>query len=291
MSENLSARNDAQPTLQFAMNYAARGFSVFPLYSPNFTPLGAVRCSCGNADCKSVGKHPHGNIVRHGLLDATTDLSVIKRWWASAAFANIGVDPASAGAVVLDIDPRHGGDQSLARLEKQHSSLPQTWQLRTGGGGRHFYFSQPDGPPIGCSNGRVGPGLDIKARGGSCVGAGSLHASGARYAWLPGHRPEDLPLAPMPDWLAALARVERSAHSSRDWRVVASTEVLEGQRNSTITSLYGHLLARNVDARIASELVLGWNHRHCSPPLSDNEVLRICASIAGRDLARRARRG
>lgn len=291
MPQNLSGRNDAEQTLQHALDYAAHRFAVFPLHTPILQPDGKALCSCRRFDCKNVGKHPDGRIVRHGLLDASNDEAIVRAYWAFALCANVGVDPTSANVVIFDVDPRHDGDQSLARLEAQHAPLPPTWRVRTGGGGDHYYFARPEGPPIRCSNGMVGPGLDIKAQGGSVVGAGSLHVSGGRYAWLPGHHPEDIPLAPMPDWLAALARVDRGAPSSRDWHVVASTQVLEGERNSAITSFYGHLLARNVDARIATELVLGWNHLRCSPPLSDDEVLRICASIACRELARRAHRG
>ena len=47
--------------------------------------------------------------------------------------------------VVLDIDPNHGGDASVGRLERQLAPLPVTVQATTGGGGRHLYFAHPGG--------------------------------------------------------------------------------------------------------------------------------------------------
>jgi hypothetical protein len=41
--------------------------------------------------------------------------------------------------VVLDIDPRHGGEESLAQLVSDVGErLPNTLEAITGGGGRHF---------------------------------------------------------------------------------------------------------------------------------------------------------
>jgi hypothetical protein len=40
-----------------------------------------------------------------------------------------------SGLVVLDVDPRHGGDESIRNLK-----LPPTVEALTGGGGWHEYF-------------------------------------------------------------------------------------------------------------------------------------------------------
>ena len=53
----------------------------------------------------------------------------------------------------------------------------------------------------------------------------------------------------------------------------------EGERNSTIASLAGHLLAHDIDAEVALEFLLCWNRQRCHPPLSDDEVARIVESI------------
>src|SRR5690242_12798299 len=41
---------------------------------------------------------------------------------------------------VLDVDPRHGGTESLAALVALYGSLPDTYIVRTPSGGLHIYF-------------------------------------------------------------------------------------------------------------------------------------------------------
>jgi hypothetical protein len=55
--------------------------------------------------------------------------------------------------------------------------------------------------------------------------------------------------------------------------------VSEGERNSTIASLTGHLLWHGVDPEVALEVMLAWNRMRCRPPLDDAEVARTVASI------------
>ena len=50
--------------------------------------------------------------------------------------------------VALDIDPRHGGDESLAQWEVLNGTLPFTKTTLTGGGGRHLLFRHPPGETI-----------------------------------------------------------------------------------------------------------------------------------------------
>ncbi|HYA72781.1 MAG TPA: primase alpha helix C-terminal domain-containing protein, partial [Roseiarcus sp.] len=56
--------------------------------------------------------------------------------------------------------------------------------------------------------------------------------------------------------------------------------VTEGQRNSSVASLIGHLLWHGVDTDVALELLLAWNRMRCRPPLEDAEVAQVVASIA-----------
>jgi hypothetical protein len=57
--------------------------------------------------------------------------------------ANIG--GATGAIVAVDVDPRHGGDAALSKLEARHGALPRTWRAITGSGGAHIYFRSPDG--------------------------------------------------------------------------------------------------------------------------------------------------
>lgn len=108
-----------------------------------------------------------------------------------------------SGLCVLDVDPRSGGDRALAALEAEHGSLPPTVESLTGGGGRHLWFTLPEGPDI--PSGPLRPGLDVKAEGGMAIAPPSRHVSGRRYRWRPGRGLGDVALAPLPAWIAELA--------------------------------------------------------------------------------------
>lgn len=84
-------------------------------------------------------------------------------------------------------------------------------------------------------------------------------------------------------WLAYQRRVagddEIAAWFAR-WRRLVREGVVEGERNNTLASLTGHLLWHGVDPEVALELLLAWNRARCRPPLPDDEVARVVASIA-----------
>jgi hypothetical protein len=161
--------------LTAALEYAARGWLVFPVH----TPVNGG-CSCGDPTCDHVGKHPR---TEHGFLDATRDVERIRDWWEKKyPSANIGIATGTAsGIVVLDVDPRNGGEASLEELEKKIGPLPRTVAVLTGGGGMHFYFKAEE--PLRCTTDALGPGLDFKADGGYVIAPPSVHPSGESYFW------------------------------------------------------------------------------------------------------------
>jgi hypothetical protein len=171
------SRADAHPPralpsrLKVALSYARLGWPVIPLEW-----LEDGDCSCSNLKCSDAGKHP---LTVNGVTNATTDDTWIRTWWEEFPEANIGIATgAPSGLVVLDVDPRHGGDASLRQLEMKHGPLPDGPRVRTGGGGEHLYFSHPGGTVKSV----VGllPGLDVRGDGGYVVGPGSNHSSGKR---------------------------------------------------------------------------------------------------------------
>src|SRR5207249_3496570 len=107
--------------LDAALRYAGRGWAVIPLHSVDESG----NCSCGNGECKSPGKHP---LTKNGRNDASTDEARIRAWWSKAPAANVAIATGS-GLAVLDIDPRHGGDASLALLEDRYSPLGSTAEV------------------------------------------------------------------------------------------------------------------------------------------------------------------
>jgi hypothetical protein len=145
-------------------------------------------------------KEPHGRSVPHGYLDASDDAEVIERWWARAPNANVGIACAPSEIVVIDVDPRNGGDETFGGLVRELGALPSTWTTLTPGGGQHYYFRQT-GP---LALGALGDGIDLKWNG-YVVAPPSVHPNGGRYRWDVGAHPTDTPLAKLPGrWLARM---------------------------------------------------------------------------------------
>ncbi|MDH4017802.1 MAG: bifunctional DNA primase/polymerase [Actinomycetota bacterium] len=168
---------------QAALGYAARGWSVIP--------------------AQPQAKRP---IVRWKPFQReAADADTIRAWWKRWPDANVSIVTGEvSGLIVVDVDPRHGGDRSLAALVKRHTRLPDTVESRTGGGGRHLYFAHPGGE----LHNRAGfePGLDVRGDGGCVVAPPSIHPSGKRYAWRKGHGPDDLEPVAAPEWLLEIVR-------------------------------------------------------------------------------------
>lgn len=141
-------------------------------------------CGCDSPNCSSVGKHPIGQLVPNGVKNATKESATIERWWGHYPQANIGIATgAVSGFIVLDIDPRNGGDESMEMLEAKYGLLPDTVEQLTGGGGRHILFTYPNFAVNNDNQGKVlGPGIDVKGDGGYIVVAPSNHVKGS-YQW------------------------------------------------------------------------------------------------------------
>ena len=247
-----------------ALAYAARGWRVLPLHTPQ--PGGG--CSCRDRACPSPGKHPR---TMHGLRDATTDEETIRRWWRMWPDAGVAI-ATGGGLAVLDVDPRNGGDVALAALEEQYGEI-RTLIARTGGGGLHLYLAAPSDLRT-----RPGfrPGLDLKAAGGYVVAPPSLHASGRRYEWLPDYPEEPQPI---PGWLLAL--VQERAHANGNGAAPPADNIIpEGRRNDTLTSLAGTMRRRGMEEPEILAALREVNTRRCQPPLPDNEVAAIARSVA-----------
>lgn len=197
--------------LDYALRYAAIGWRVFPVHS-----IRAGACTCGEAGCPRAGKHPVRQLVRDGLLSATTTPELIRAWWANARWANIAVRTGpESGIWALDVDTRDDkrGAETLDALERDHGPLPETVEAITGSGGRHLVFRYPTDRRIGSGTNKLGPGLDIRGEGGYIVVEPSLHASGQAYAWEGSSDPlESVAPVAAPTWL--LDALEESQDSA-----------------------------------------------------------------------------
>jgi Bifunctional DNA primase/polymerase, N-terminal/Primase C terminal 1 (PriCT-1) len=262
--------------LDWALFYATEmKWPVFPLWPKSKLPLISTRFG------------------GHGCRDATTDPDRIRYWWQDVRpDANIGVATGSASGIFpFDVDPKNGGEDSLADLEQQHGALPETVISYTGGGGQHFLFQHV--PGLRNSAGKLGRGLDGRGDGGYIVVSPSIHETGRQYVWDSDRGPGDLPIAAMPEWLLNLflddTKREKTAALPEKWRRMLIDGVGEGARNASLASLSGHFFRRGIDGYVVLAMMLVWNRQCCRPPLSDDEVVKTVDSIAFKELKRRGR--
>jgi hypothetical protein len=258
LDQNLGGQPSPEALPESALAYARRGWSVIPLRPRDKRPL-----------------IPWARYQHHRADEPT-----IREWLRRSPDANVGiVTGAVSSLVVVDVDPAHGGDDSLASLERAHGPLPDTIEAATGGGGRHLYFAHPGG--LVPNKVGLAAGIDLRGDGGFVVAPPSVHPSGRRYTWRSPERPDRAQPAPMPAWVAALVRERgyRPGHTLAHWRRLVREGVREGERNNSVASLAGHLAWHGVDATVVLDLLLCWNARRCRPPLSEDEVARTVESI------------
>lgn len=253
--------------LKLALRYAKLGWAVLPLHN-----VREGRCSCGRQKCQSPGKHP---ITPNGVKGASTRSEVIKSWWTKTPKANIGLATGSqSGVIILDVDPRNGGDRSLQALVGKLGALPEGPISETGGGGWHYVFKWNS--HLTTTHNRAGRGLDVLSDGAYACVPPSVHQSGSRYRWkVPPNG--QLPELPSP-WLIELSGSKNAAAP----RIVtpASEQVLEGNRNTRLTAVAGRLWTEGLSKEALVAALLAENRRLCHPPLDAAEVEKIAWSIS-----------
>jgi hypothetical protein len=243
--------------ISHAIAYASRGLQVLPIRLGDKRPL-----------------------LEHGVLEASSDEATVRAWWSRWPAANIAI-AIPKDWIVVDVDPRNGGDAELARLEAEHDSLPVTVTARTGGGGAHYIYQRPAAVAL---RGKLGPGIDLLGHGRYILVAPSIHPNGNRYEWT---SPKGTAIAPAPAWLTAIARVVpaapvrpppirdlSSARIERARRYVAATPpAISGSGGHTHTFLLAQRLVRGfgLDETTAYALMSVWN-RTCEPPWSPKEL-------------------
>jgi P4 family phage/plasmid primase-like protien len=254
-----------------ALKYAKLGLLVLPMYTVRD---GTCTCHKGQ-DCKTPGKHP---MTPHGVMDATRSRKTIEQWAADYSAANVGIATGKkSGILVLDVDPRNDGIETLRELESELGALPDTVTSKTGGGGVHYVFAYPSSRIPKDSAGKLlGSGVDVLSDGAIMIAPPSRHASGNRYKWAEGRSFDDLQPASLPDtWLAKL-----TATAASDPAKATVGTITEGSRNTALTSLAGSLRRNGLSTKAIEAALLAQNKETCSPPLGDDEVKKIAASVS-----------
>jgi hypothetical protein len=185
-------------TRRWAENYRARGLAVIPLMPATKAPRiawGEFQRRCPTA-------------------------AEVRQWWTAHPDDGIAIITGHvSGVCVVDLDPRHGGDESAELLLRRVGpALLDAPTVLTGGGGRHFYFTLP-ASLAPRSVPALLPGVDVLADGHLAVAPPSVHPNGRPYCWAEGRRLADVALPELPPFIvrcigdvrriAAIARAEQ----------------------------------------------------------------------------------
>lgn len=228
------------------MQYAALGWKIFPCHGIT----DEAKCTSGLSikETSDLGKRP---ATSRGQNDCTSDPETIKRWWHTQPHYNIGVNCKASGFFVIDVDPRHGGDESFRKLlELLGTELPVTVEAITGKytvdgkdvRGRHFYFLCDTSENLVGNLEKLGlPGIDIKFNGYVIVPP-SRHFSGVEYAWVAGHEPWSMPIAEAPEFL--LNKLRKATEVARSLKSASFTESQSISRTSGSRTAHEELMDR-----------------------------------------------
>ena len=249
--------------LQYALDWAARGFRVFPLMP-------------GTKD-RPVYDAWHEA--------ATNDLAMVRSMWSDPLTGierdyNIGVD--TTGMVVLDIDVKQGAGG--AESVKQLSLVDPTLTVQTPSGGLHLYFRGPD------SRNRVGflPGLDIRSHHGYVLAPGSTTDAGI-YHEVVNAAIADVPSSFTPYLQPPMTRAEirqltgleidgeAQRQAAIDYLTSGNTPIATAFQGGNNTTYQVACRVRDfgLSRDVAMELMwYYWNER-CEPPWSADELLQI----------------
>jgi hypothetical protein len=239
---------------QAAMRYARAALAIFPVWPGKKTPA-----------------------CPHGLLDATTDLDRIARFWFTHPDFNLAIRCGlPSRLIVLDVDGEEGME-SLRRLEAQIGPLPPTASVVTPRGGQHYYFRHPLTGPISNTTGYPDTGLDIRADGGYVLAPPSSNGNGRSY-----EVDDELPVAPLPTALHKMLLDRQDAERlgiRRDYAQMVRHGAKRGERDDDLLKLAGHLWTHGHEPEEVLQILLAVNEARCRPPLAPKQVEKIVRSV------------
>lgn len=250
------------PLMAAARNLARRGFSVFPLRVNDKRPA-----------------------IENWQNLATTDLSQIDKWWTDSPQANIGVT--TGPLLVVDVDPRNGGSESLAALLLTEE-FTKTATSRTQGGGAHIIYALPEHTVVRGGANKLGKGVDIKSFGGYIVAPGSA-IDGRPYAWA-----NDFDIAIAPEWLVARCKAPRARDANAGVRIMEEDQAgielaqawlakhaptaSEGGRDDTAYKVAAKLYDYGISLETCHDMLAEWAFNCTYPPMSHEDIERISYS-------------
>ena len=221
--------------------------------------------------------------------------SEVELWWGRWPEANIIIVTGQVSRlVVVDVDPRHGGDESWREWSRRYLPDRPVVTSLTGGGGEHWLFAHPMDNTIRNATNLL-PGVDLRGDGGYIVAPPSMHESMNRYEWDASHHPDDVELYTVPDALLALIAQHAQGVTTGGEReeldiegiVDGRTPIPSGSRNSTMARIAGYFCGKVDNLNTVHIIMDNINQKACDPPMKDEELQRTVNSIWRREQAKR----
>jgi len=259
-------------------------------YVKRYQELGLVIHPCCPADhrCQSPGKIPFDPVEgKHmaGWQEHTQfSMEQWQEWIDYESSINIGFLCGSpSGLVCIDIDNKEGeGILDEAGIKEWQ----QTWRYTTGRGFRSLFRYGEKSISTVVSRGSAA--FEVLGDGRQSVLPPSLHPNGRRYSWVSGSTPRDLNPA-SGEWVRGLTPQCEITSDREDWERNIQTVTHQGNRNTALVRLAGHLL--NPCPMPAEEAFIWlslYNQKYCKPPLSDREIRSIVNSISKKEASQQA---
>jgi hypothetical protein len=240
------------PMLVAALDYAARGWSIFPV------PVGTKKSH------KKAARTANGE--RWGATKDPDDIRADFRQWPDA---NIGLPCGpDNGVFCLECDTVAGGHAtdgiaSLREIESKFGILPSTLMAQSPSGSLHYYFLYPSGIEIKNSASLVGPGIDVRGKGGMMIVPPSMKPGIGVYEWFN----FAVPICAAPAWLLDL--LTAAVPPKSDPRPTISEQA---KAKIKPPPNYFEVLDESEDVRIA-----GWVANALT-----NEAAEVASTAAGR---------
>lgn len=233
--------------LDLALEYAQRGWAVFPLKPGEKVPYKGTR----------------------GFLDATKDPEQIRQWWTEKPDSNIGIatGDVSGGLTAIDIDTAEGKDglTQFKKLAKKYGPIVSAFVVTWSGGIHQLVIC----PGARSNVGVLAPHIDIRGNGGYIVAAGSM-VNGKEYIW----GDADMEVQPVNKrWQdLILGRIEqKDKKPSR--KVSVEGKVRRGARDVTLYKAACSLRAQGFPRAAIQDALLTLNREQCVPPLDERTVI------------------
>ena len=211
----------------------------------------------------STGKSPliHWEQYQH----ITPELEDVQRWEQELKPSLWGiVTGAISCVVVVDIDK--------PELRAMFDELGLSPHIETPRGGYHYWFRHPD-HPVKTVAGLL-PGIDIRGDGGF-VNVLGKRKDGEYRVLIPPSPDAVYPWEKLPPQLAAALNGSKPRPAPTEERVF-----VEGERNAKLASIAGSLRQKGLMQEAIEGALIKISQAQCTPPLAENEVIKIARSIA-----------